>query len=131
MTEFELFIKKNALKKKEIAEFIGTSNAFITQLCQGLSPLPADKLKKIKENTSWDTSMLSYGEKTSIIAGNNNSGDVNVQIGQNRATGDARSPGDPNIASRLAVLEKENEMLRERLKDKDDQLAFLKTLINK
>lgn len=58
MTEFELFIKKNALKKKEIAEFIGTSNAFITQLCQGLSPLPADKLKKIKENTSWDTSML-------------------------------------------------------------------------
>ena len=47
MTEFELFIKKNALKKKEIAVFIGTSNAFITQLCQGLSPLPADKLKKI------------------------------------------------------------------------------------
>lgn len=131
MTEFELFIKKNALKKKEIAEFIGTSNAFITQLCQGLSPLPADKLKKIKENTSWDTSMLSYGEKTSIIAGNNNAGNVNVQIGQNRASGDALAPGDPNIASRLAVLEKENEMLRERLKDKDDQLAFLKTLINK
>lgn len=131
MTEFELFIKKNALKKKEIAEFIGTSNAFITQLCQGLSPLPADKLKKIKENTSWDTSMLSYGEKTSIIAGNNNAGDVNVQIGQNLASGDARSSGDPNIASRLAVLEKENEMLRERIKDKDDQLAFLKTLINK
>lgn len=131
MTEFELFIKKNALKKKEIAEFIGTSNAFITQLCQGLSPLPADKLKKIKENTSWDTSMLSYGEKTSIIAGNNNAGDVNVQIGQNRASGDSHASGDPNIASRLAVLEKENEMLRERLKDKDDQLAFLKTLINK
>ena len=131
MTAFELFIKKNALKKKEIAEFIGTSNAFITQLCQGLSPLPADKLKKIKENTSWDTSMLSYGEKTSIIAGNNNAGNVNVQIGQNRASGDVRSSGDPNIASRLAVLEKENEMLRERLKDKDDQLAFLKTLINK
>lgn len=131
MTDFELFIKKNAIKKKEIAEFIGTSNAFITQLCQGLSPLPADKLKKIKENASWDTSMLSYGEKTSIIAGNNNGGDVNVQIGQNRASGDSRSPGDPDIASRLAVLEKENEMLRERLKDKDDQLAFLKTLINK
>lgn len=120
MTEFELFIKKNALKKKEIAEFIGTSNAFITQLCQGLSPLPADKLKKIKENTSWDTSMLSYGEKTSIIAGNNNSGDVNVQIGQNRASGDAHAPGDPS--TKIAVLEKENQMLRE-------QIEFMKTLI--
>ena len=120
MTEFELFIKKNALKKKEIAEFIGTSNAFITQLCQGLSPLPADKLKKIKENTSWDTSMLSYGEKTSIIAGNNNVGDVNVQIGQNRASGDANAPGDSSM--KIAVLEKENEMLRE-------QIEFLKTLI--
>lgn len=122
MTEFELFIKKNALKKKEIAEFIGTSNAFITQLCQGLSPLPADKLKKIKENTSWDTSMLSYGEKTSIIAGNNNAGDVNVQIGQNRASGDAHAPGDSS--TKIAVLEKENQMLRE-------QIEFLKTLINK
>ena len=122
MTEFELFIKKNALKKKEIAEFIGTSNAFITQLCQGLSPLPADKLKKIKENTSWDTSMLSYGEKTSIIAGNNNSGDVNVQIGQNLASGDSHAPGDSS--TKIAVLEKENEMLRE-------QIEFLKTLINK
>lgn len=120
MTEFELFIKKNALKKKEIAEFIGTSNAFITQLCQGLSPLPADKLKKIKENTSWDTSMLSYGEKTSIIAGNNNVGDVNVQIGQNRASGDAHALGDSSM--KIAVLEKENEMLRE-------QIEFMKTLI--
>lgn len=120
MTEFELFIKKNALKKKEIAEFIGTSNAFITQLCQGLSPLPADKLKKIKENTSWDTSMLSYGEKTSIIAGNNNAGDVNVQIGQNLASGDSHAPGDPS--TKIAVLEKENEMLRE-------QIEFMKTLI--
>lgn len=120
MTEFELFIKKNALKKKEIAEFIGTSNAFITQLCQGLSPLPADKLKKIKENTSWDTSMLSYGEKTSIIAGNNNAGDVNVQIGQNLASGNSHAPGDSSM--KIAVLEKENEMLRE-------QIEFMKTLI--
>ena len=120
MTDFELFIKKNAIKKKEIAEFIGTSNAFITQLCQGLSPLPADKLKKIKENASWDTSMLSYGEKTSIIAGNNNAGDVNVQIGQNRAAGGSRAPGDSD--TKIAVLEKENEMLRE-------QIEFLKTLI--
>lgn len=95
----------------------------------GASKLPAEKLNLLVSNPhGWDTSMLING---SIYAGNNNVGDVNVQIGQNRASGDVRSSGDPNIASRLAVLEKENEMLRERLKDKDDQLAFLKTLINK
>lgn len=95
----------------------------------GKVKLSEEKFNKLLNNTKgWDTSMLING---SIYAGNNNAGNVNVQIGQNRASGDVRSSGDPNIASRLAVLEKENEMLRERLKDKDDQLAFLKTLINK
>lgn len=66
--------------------------------------------------------MLSYGEKTSIIAGNNNGGDVNVQIGRNRS-------GEVGSSVREAVLEKENEMLRERLKDKDEQIELLKSLI--
>lgn len=124
-----LFRLKNNIKQQELATYMGVSSAFISQLERGKRPMPEDMLKKLINNPhGWDTSMLING---SIYAGNNNVGDVNVQIGQNRASGDARSSGDPNIASRLAVLEKENEMLRERLKDKDDQLAFLKTLINK
>ena len=55
-----------------------------------------------------------------IYAGNNNAGDVNVQIGQNRA--DNRQK-DGNSATQIAVLEKEVEMLRE-------QLAFVKSLLN-
>ncbi len=124
-----LFRLKNNIKQQELATYMGVSSAFISQLERGKRPMPEDMLKKLINNPhGWDTSMLING---SIYAGNNNAGDVNVQIGQNRASGDSRSPGDPSIASRLAVLEKENEMLRERLKDKDDQLAFLKTLINK
>lgn len=123
MTDFELFIKKNAIKKKELAEFLGTSNAFITQLCKGVAPLPADKLKKIKENLTWDTSMLVI-DRPSITA--RAEGNARVEIGSRNKN---FCPGETDAASRIAVLEKEIEMLKERLKDKDGQIEFLKTLI--
>lgn len=123
MTDFELFIKKNAIKKKELAEFLGTSNAFITQLCKGVAPLPADKLKKIKENLTWDTSMLVI-DRPSITA--RAEGNARVEIGSRNKN---FCTGETDAASRIAVLEKENEMLKERLKDKDGQIEFLKTLI--
>ena len=127
--DLKQFRQRNKLTQTELGEYLGIKKSFVSLIENGRVKLSEEKFNKLLNNTKgWDTSMLING---SIYAGNNNAGDVNVQIGQNRASGDARSPGDPDIASRLAVLEKENEMLRERLKDKDDQLAFLKTLINK
>lgn len=58
MTDFEIFITVNKLKKKDIALYLGVSNAFVTQLTQGLRGLPNDKFDSIKANESWDTSML-------------------------------------------------------------------------
>lgn len=110
MTDFELFIKKNALKKKEIAAFLGTSNAFITQLCQGATPLPADKLKKIKGKMEWDTSMLSYGDHPSVIA--TAEGNSRVEIGSRNKIG-----ADAEKDTRIAELEKETALLREQLKE--------------
>lgn len=122
MTDFELFISRNNLQKKDIAAYLGVSASFITQLCQGRRGLPIDKLALLKRNPhGWDVSMLTE-ERGSIIAGNNNGGDVNVQIGRNRS-----AEGGSSV--REAVLEKENEMLRERLKDKDEQIELLKSLI--
>lgn len=126
MTDFELFIKKNAIKKKELAEFLGTSNAFITQLCKGMAPLPADKLKKIKENLTWDTSMLVI-DRPSITA--RAEGNARVEIGSRNKNYCPEVSGDTEKDTRIAILEKENEMLKERLKDKDGQIEFLKTLI--
>lgn len=115
-----LFRLKNNIKQQELATYMGVSSAFISQLERGKRPMPEDMLKKLINNPhGWDTSMLING---SIYAGNNNAGDVNVQIGQNRASGDSHVPGDSS--TKIAVLEKENEMLRE-------QIEFLKTLINK
>lgn len=57
-TDFEFFISKNKLKKKDIAEYLGVSSAFITALCAGTRPVPSDKIDLIKSNTDWDTSMF-------------------------------------------------------------------------
>lgn len=127
MIDIKQFRKRNKLKQEELAEYLGVTRAFISMVETGAGKLPTEKLNLLVSNPhGWDTSMLING---SIYAGNNNVGDVNVQIGQNRASGDAHASGDSSM--KIAVLEKENEMLRERLKDKDGQIEFLKTLINK
>ena len=119
-----LFRLKNNIKQQELATYMGVSSAFISQLERGKRPMPEDMLKKLINNPhGWDTSMLING---GIYAGNNNAGDVNVQIGQNRA---GNRPKDGDAVTQMAVLEKENEMLREQLKDKEAQIDFLRALV--
>lgn len=68
MTDFANFLKVNGLKRKEIAAFLGVSGAFITQVCNGTRPLPAEKLALIKQNPyNWDFSMLEPGSKYKLI----------------------------------------------------------------
>ena len=68
MDSFAKFLSINGLKKKDIATYLGVSNAFITQLCAGTRKLPADKLALIKVNSDWDSSMLlSDTEKAKVI----------------------------------------------------------------
>lgn len=118
MIDIKQFRKRNKLKQEELAEYLGVTRAFISMVETGASKLPTEKLNLLVSNPyGWDISTLING---SIYAGNNNAGDVNVQIGQNRASGDAHAPGDSSM--KIAVLEKENEMLRE-------QIEFMKTLI--
>ena len=119
-----LFRLKNNIKQQELATYMGVSSAFISQLERGKRPMPEGMLKKLINNPhGWDTSMLISGD---IYAGNNNAGDVNVQIGQNRA---GNRPKDGDATTQMAVLEKENEMLREQLKDKEAQIDFLRALV--
>lgn len=79
MTDFERFIQENGLKKKDIAVFLGVSNAFITQLCAGLRSLSDSKLALIKANEyGWDTSMFNH---PSVTAKATNNSSANVTIG--------------------------------------------------
>lgn len=112
------FLYRNKLKQVDLAKYLGVTEAFISRMVKGVGNPSKENLTKILNNPhGWDTSMLIDG---GIYAGNNNAGDVNVQIGQNRA---GNRPKDGDAATQIAVLEKENEMLRE-------QLEFMKTLLN-
>lgn len=125
MVDLHAFRKVNKLKQEDLAKYLNTTRAFISMIETGVSKLPSEKLSLLLNNTQgWDVSMLT-GEG-SIIAGNNNGGNVNVQVGQNKI--ESRNGAD-NSAMQMAVLEKENEMLREQLKDKEAQIDFLRALV--
>lgn len=125
MVDLHAFRKVNKLKQEDLAKYLNTTRAFISMIETGVSKLPSEKLSLLLNNTQgWDVSMLT-GEG-SIIAGNNNGGNVNVQVGQNKI--ESRNGAD-NSAMQIAVLEKENEMLREQLKDKEAQIDFLRALV--
>ena len=120
MIDIRAFRRANRLKQEELAEFLGVTRAFISMVENGTSKLPQDKLNLLLSNQKgWETSALM--SDTSIVAGNNNGGSVNVQIGQNRSGGD-NNPSSRDANTQIAVLEKENQMLRE-------QIEFMKSLI--
>ncbi len=127
MVDLHAFRKANKLKQDDLAKYLNTTRAFISMVETGASKLPPEKLSLLLNNTQgWDTKMLV--DNGGIYAGNNNAGDVNVQIDQNRA---GNRPKDGDAATQMAVLEKENEMLREQLKDKEAQIDFLRELVKK
>ncbi len=65
MSDFQRFLTVNILKKKDIASYLGVSNAFITQLSQGSRDLPNDKLALILANSDWNTSMFTLDKSPS------------------------------------------------------------------
>ena len=125
MVDLRAFRKVNKLKQEDLAKYLNTTRAFISMVETGVSKLPSEKLSLLLNNTQgWDTKMLV--DNGGIYAGNNNGGNVNVQVGQNKI--ESRNGAD-NSAMQMAVLEKENEMLREQLKDKEAQIDFLRALV--
>ena len=51
--DLRLFRKANGLTQLTVAEYLGVSKQFITQVETGKVALPTDKLKKILDNPSW------------------------------------------------------------------------------
>ena len=115
MSDFQIFIDKNGIKKKDIASFLGVSNAFITQLYAGMKKIPSDKLALIKANSDqWDVSMFDVNRRSVAI---NTSGVI--------VNGDnSNSPIDNRhyYSDSPDVLRAQIEILDERIKEKDAQI---------
>ncbi len=121
--DLKKFRQCNKLTQTELGEYLGIKKSFVSLIETGRVKISEEKFNKLLNNTKgWDVSMLT-GEG-SIIAGNNNGGDAVVNIGRGVAKPSTES-------TRMAVLEKENEMLREQLKDKEAQIDFLRELVKK
>lgn len=121
------FRKINHLTQTQLGEFLGIKKSFVSLVENEKAKLPEEKFNKLLSNTmGWDTSMLQVDPPTSISAKATGNSSARVEIGSRNKN---YCTGETDAASRIAVLEKENEMLKERLKDKDGQIEFLKTLI--
>ena len=123
MTDFQRFIEANNLRKKEIAAFLGVSNAFITQLCDGSKRIPPQKLALIKANDEgWDISMFESRPTQSV--GDNNSGVV-INGGSNHGSIDNRhyySDSPDVLRAQIDLLDERIREKEERLKEKDAQI---------
>lgn len=116
MTDFQVFIELNKLKKSDVAQFLGVSNAFITQLCSGAKSLPAQKLALIKANSfGWDVSMFDAPAVQNV--GVHNSGVV-INQGGNHGSIDNRH----YYSDSPDVLRAHIDILEERIKEKDAQI---------
>ena len=127
MPDLKGFRKDNGLTQSDLAEYLGggVDKGFISQIEHGTRKLPNAQLAKLLSNTmGWDTSMLQVDPPTSISAKATGNSSARVEIGSRNKNYCPEVSGDTEKDTRIAVLEKENEMLRE-------QLEFMKTLINK
>lgn len=115
--DFSKFLKDNNLKGCQIAEYLGVSGAFVSQLCKGTAKLPTDKLTLLLSNEKWDCSAL------------NDAG--NIAIATGRSIANAGNGSVLMESAKIEILKKEIEMLQKMLDEKDATIEFLKSLINK
>lgn len=120
------FRKINHLTQTQLGEFLGIKKSFVSLVENEKAKLPEEKFNKLLSNTmGWDTSMLQVDTPTTNISAKaTGNGSAKVSIGSHNTMSPAHTAELSEQATRIAVLEKENQMLRE-------QLEFMKTLIKK
>lgn len=96
-TDFKVFIFKNNVKQSYIADYVGVSDAFISQVASGARSMPDEMLSKLINNDKgWDVSMFG------------------VEVKQ-----------EPNAQSVDAELDKLRDMYSELLRERDDKIRSL------
>ena len=64
--DFHAFIKINGLTQKSVSEYLEVSPSFMNQIAKGERAMPTDKLRKLLEHPTWDTSPLLNSAKSDI-----------------------------------------------------------------
>lgn len=112
MADFKEFRKVNGLKQEEIADFLGVSKAFLSQVENSKRALPPAQLSKLLDNPyNWDTRMLLIDDQT------NNANRGAIQIQQNGLQNKIGKVLSQQDSEKEIALRKENEILRQRIDD--------------
>ena len=106
MDAFNKFLSVNGLKKGEVASFLGVSSAFVTQVSTGKSKLSPAKIKLIKGNQKWDTSMFG------VVSPNLAQGPIAPIV---KVVGDIKRPETSQDAAYKLLVED----YKRQIKDKD------------
>ena len=116
MADFEDFLKKNNLKKSAVAQYIGVSNGFITQIINGSRSLPHDKLLKIIANPNWDVSMLNENNMK-----NHQSVSINSDITN-------QQQNDMNIQELFEAINRRDQQMDEMLSQQGRLIAIIENM---
>ena len=109
MTDFANFLFVNEIPNKDIAKYLGVSQSYISNVCNGVKKLSKDNMEKILTNPcGWDTSMLNNYTSHSI---------GNTTIGNNSS--------NTQIIGENASLKRENELLKQLLEEKERTIQIL------
>lgn len=121
---FQAFLQKNNLKQKTIAEFLGVSSPFITQILNGSRDMPADKAALLLSSEDWDLSMFA--------AQLNNNGIIANEIRDN-ATANVAPSSDLVRTTEKALdeISRMNERFNARLAKAQEQIDRLLSLLER
>ena len=125
MADFERFLTDNDLRKKDVAEYLQVSKAFVTQLCQGLRKLPPEKLALLKTRTEWDTSALLESDQPSDQSIRGNVTRIGNISGVTNSPTTVKNNGGGESADLMRVI----EGLKEQNKSQREQIQNLTEII--
>lgn len=133
MDAFNKFLSVNGLKKGEVASFLDVSSAFITQVSTGKSKLSPAKIKLIKGNRKWDTSMFGQSESAGQLHGLDVSGLVHVPALNMRSTIEKAAKADDSLVgylkAEIASLKAQISQLQNEKSDLNKQVGMLEAKI--
>lgn len=122
------FFKAKGKSQNDLAKDLGVSTSYINALLNGRKTFGKRQAMIFAEKYGLSPSWLLTGTGEMVV---NHNGSIEAHLS---GGGNIRIDAHKEIKSddvQLAVLKNENEMLRAQLKDRDKQIEFLKSLINK
>ena len=127
MMSLKKFRKENKISQKELADYLGVGQSFISQIERGVCPLPSKSLGKIQSNPDWTLSLDLAGNSGTKDSDNNKMArDYIEQKGCNII---GKKGGDD--CTELLVLRIENKMLREQIEElKSEKAAYWEMIKN-